>query len=594
MRCADCKNQAFRSLTAETVRQHLSGRVTAGTYAMRRDETCTFLVADFDGSDWLQDAGAFLEACDEIGVPAYLERSRSGRGGHTWIFFDRPVAAWTARGLGSAILTRAMDRRPELGFASYDRFFPSQDTIPKGGFGNLVALPLQRSPREAGNSIFVDREGKPHTDQWAFLAGVRRQSSDEAEKMVRAASAVGAILGVRSASEDEDDDPWTLPPSGRQAERPVPGPLPESVRVVMANMLFIERAGLPPALLSRIVQLAAFANPDFHRAQAMRLPTYGKPRVISCTVDFPRHVALPRGILDELLDLLERYGIRVDLSDERFGGIPIAAPFRGRLSRAQQEAAEAMLAHDAGVLSAATGFGKTVIAAYVIARRGVNTLVLVHHRQLLDQWKERLETFLDMPEDHLGLIGGGQRRRTGMVDVALFQSLVQKGEVQDLVAGYGQVIVDECHHLPAVSFEQVLRQTKGRYIVGLTATPVRKDGHHPIIIMQCGPIRFRTGATTGRDAFLHEVIARPTPFAPPPGAVDTSIQELYRLLARDAARNQMIVEDVLRAVEEGRCPLVLTERTEHLQLLAAALQERVRNVIILRGAMGVKQRRQVA
>lgn len=413
---------------------------------------------------------------------------------------------------------------------------------------------MQRAAREVGNSVFVDRKGLAYTDQWAFLASVSRQSAAETERLVRAASAEGAMLGVRSASDDEEDDPWTLPPSGRPPERPIRGPLPQSLKVVQANMLFVDKSDVPPVLLSRVARLAAFANQEFRRAQAMRLSTRGKPRVIACAVDYPRHIGLPRGTVGDLRDLLARNGVQLELRDERCPGAPINATFHGALSAEQQAAAEAMLGHDTGVLAAATGFGKTVIGAYLVAQRGVNTLVIVHRRQILDQWQQQLGTLLVLPKGDLGLFGGGRHRPSGKVDIALFQSLARQGDVADLVANYGQVIVDECHHVPAVSFEQVLRRVRARYVVGLTATPVRKDGHHPIIIMHCGPIRFRTGPKTVRDVLLYEVVARVTSFAPPAEMRDVGIQNLYGLLSRDVARNEMIVAHVLEAVEAGRSP----------------------------------------
>lgn len=272
----------------------------------------------------------------------------------------------------------------------------------------------------------------------------------------------------------------------------------------MANMLFIEKDGLPPKLMNRLVRLAAFQNPEFFRAQAMRLSTYDKPRVISCAQDFPRHIGLPRGCREELQALLDANGIALEVIDERQVGVPLGVSFRGALTQVQERAVQALCGHDTGILSAATAFGKTMVGARMIAERDVSTLVLVHRRQLLDQWRERLTTFLERIQDGeskgeqvtVGEIGGGRNRSTGLLDVALLQSIGRAGEVDELVNGYGQIIEDECHHLSAFTFEQVLRKAKARFVLGLTATPYRKDGHHPIIIMQCGPIRFRTTART--------------------------------------------------------------------------------------------------
>jgi hypothetical protein len=481
-RTVDRETRTLLPLTDDAIRQHLQGEITIGVHPLLSDETCWFLAVDFDKKTWQEDASAFAAICSEKGVPAAIERSRSGNGAHVWIFFEQPVPAATARRLGCALLTAAMERRHQIGLDSYDRLFPSQDTMPKGGFGNLIALPLQKAPRQAGNSVFVDDQLAPYSDQWAFLAGMKRMSLYAAESIVEHAMRSGGVIGVRlSRSDDDEPDPWTLPPSGRRAETSIPGPLPNSVSIVRANLLFLEKVSLPSPLVNRVLRIAAFQNPEFYKAQAMRLSTFDKPRVISCGEDLDCHIALPRGCLNELTGLLQECTIDAQVRDVRFEGKSIDVKFSGRLRSTQKDAVEAILAHDDGVLSSPTGFGKTAVAGYVIAARKVNTLILVHRRQLLDQWRERLRMFLDLPPDSIGQVGGGKSAPTGIVDVAVIQSLYVKKQVNDLVANYGQVIVGECHHVSAFSFEQVMRQTKARFILGMTATPTRKDGHHPII-----------------------------------------------------------------------------------------------------------------
>jgi len=358
----------------------------------------------------------------------------------------------------------------------------------------------------------------------------------------------------------------------------------------------VPKAGITPSLRNRLIRLAAFQNPEFYQAQAMRLSTFGKPRVIRCAEEFPQHVALPRGCLAEITSLFKSHDIKVELDDQRFTGQPIDVTFHGQLRPDQQTAGDAMLAHGDGILCATTAFGKTVVAAWLIAARKVNTLILVHRRQLLDQWRERLAAFLNLPIKSIGQIGGGRRRANGVIDVAVIQSLNRKQVVDDVVANYGHVIVDECHHLSAVSFEQVLRQVKARYITGLTATPQRKDGHHPIIVMQCGPIRFRVNAKEQALArpFKHVVIPRPTNFRLPPATEKPEMHELYAALAGNKARNNLIVVDLVRAIKAGRSPIVLTERTSHVNEFAARLNGLVKNTIVLKGGMGAKQRRAVA
>jgi len=561
---------------------------------MLLDETCFFLATDFDGADWKKDAGAFVLTCRERKLAPVLERSRSGEGAHVWFFFEEAVPAVLARKLGAHLLTETMEARPEIGLDSYDRLFPNQDTLPSGGFGNLIALPLQKEARDRGNSVFLDEQFQPYADQWAFLSSITLIARAQIEALVGEAELKGRILGVRAAMpEDEDEDsPWVRSASRRPRELPIAGPLPEKLEVVIADQIYISKDGLVPGLRNRLIRLAAFQNPEFYRAQAMRLPVYGKPRIISCVEDLPKHLAFPRGCLEEITALLRKVGIQPILRDERFAGKPLSVSFQGSLRAEQQIAVESMLRHETGVLAATTAFGKTVIAAMLVAKRGVNTLVLVHRKQLLEQWTERLSTFLNLPAKSIGQFGGGRKKLTGGLDIALIQSLARKGTVHDCVGGYGQLIIDECHHLPAHSFELVARRAKARFFVGLSATVGRKDGHHPIIFMQCGPVRHRVDAKqqAATRPFSHHVFVRPTGFrqlglSQPDMRLE--FHQLYEELHHDERRNQMICADVLGTLREGRSPLVLTERVEHIDALAKLLSP-VANLIILHGGQTKK------
>jgi superfamily II DNA or RNA helicase/very-short-patch-repair endonuclease len=369
--------------------------------------------------------------------------------------------------------------------------------------------------------------------------------------------------------------------------------------VVLGNQIYIPKQGLNPGLRNRLLRLAAFQNPEFYKAQAMRLSTYNKPRVIACAEDLPHHIGLPRGCLDDVRKTLTDLGIRMAIRDERRDGSRLEVTFQGELRDEQKAAADAMLRHENGVLAATTAFGKTVVAAWLIAQRGVNALVLVHRRQLLDQWVERLSTFLDIPAKQIGRIGGGRTRPTGRIDVGIIQSLVRKGVVADLVADYGHVIIDECHHLSAHSFEQVARQSKARFVLGLSATVARKDGHHPIIFMQCGPVRHQVNARAqaGSRPFEHFVLVHPTTFQPtrsPDPDKRVEFQTLYQELIDDPARTRRICEDVINSVRNGRSPLILTERNDHLDRFEQELATRVDHVVVLRAGMSKKQRHAVS
>ena len=605
IKCGDCQYRSFLPVSDQVIINHLAGSDNArnqlanfviGVYPLMQDERCWFLAVDFDKASWQLDVSAFVAACKDNNIPYSIEKSRSGKGAHVWLFFSGPVFAIEARKLGSYLLTQAMDKHPELGFESYDRLFPNQDTLPKGGFGNLIALPLQKKPREQGNSVFVDDNFVPYPDQWAYLSTIKRIMPVELNQWVEKAEQQNRILGVKLPIDEEDGEPWKMSPSRKIKEISINEPLPKRMDIVLGNQLFIDKSHLPAALQSRIIRLAAFQNPDFYKAQAMRMSTFGKPRIISCAEYYTDHIALPRGCLDELMNLLAELKIKPVIQDERFTGNEIPdLEFQGQLTDEQVQAANKLLEHDMGTLSATTAFGKTVVALHILATRQVNTLIIVHRRQLLDQWLERIEMFLSVSKKQVGEIGGGKNKPTGIIDVAIMQSLTKNHTVDDLVANYGQVIFDECHHLSAVSFESVAKACKAKYVLGLSATLTRKDGHHPIVFMQCGPVRHQVSAKQQALArpFEHYVMQRQTAIMMPETTSQMTIHEVYQALVVDEQRNRFILEDIKQALAEGRSPIVLTERREHVLLLAEQIKTFAKNVFVMQGGMGVRQRRQL-
>ena len=605
--CAECPVRQFEPISDRVVANHLRGSdekgksFTMGVYPLLADDTVRFAAIDFDKASWRADVYSVVETLRDVGLPVACERSRSGNGAHLWFFFEEPEAAAYVRDVLSFVLTLTMERNPSMGLDSYDRIFPNQSRVPKGGFGNLIALPLQGRPRQIGNSVFVDERLVPYDDQWKFLSQLPHVSKAKLLELRRRAVSERRLLTPQREEEIEREEPWSLfTPGEKQQADDNKGErrefVEEPVELTLGNAIYIRQEGLSPTLRGKLIRLAAFANPKFREAEQLRLPVYNIPRVICRAIDGENFLILPRGCFDALVATLKEAGVRWTVADKRLDGKPIDAAFTGELRPEQKVAADALLKHDIGVLAAGTAFGKTVLAAWMIAARKVNTLVLVNRKPLADQWVERLSQFLGVPKNEIGRWGGGRRKYTGKIDVALIQSLTRKGEAnREIIGSYGQLIVDECHGISAPSFESVANCFAGKYVLGLSATVVRKDGHHPIIHMQCGPVRHRVEAKAmaGFEKFRHAVEVRLTGFEPSVSVDDdeqgATYVKLIVELMNDAHRNEMIVSDVLKAVAAGRSPVVLTERRKHLEILRGLLEGKVAHLLVLHGQMGVRQ-----
>jgi superfamily II DNA or RNA helicase len=597
IKCTDCAYQKFPPLDASAVEAHLRGLHTIGTYAIREGDACIFLAADFDGDGWQDAAQAYCRAGALVGVSVALERSRSGAGGHAWIFFSEPVSAVLARRFGTILLAKAEASQPAMPLHSYDRLFPNQDTIPTGGFGNLIALPLAKAARERGNTVFLGADLKPILDQWEFLRTVRRLSREGLDAILARVAPLPPIAGPAESPETS----FSLQSDERALDlsRPkiVVGMMNGEITARLDASLHLPRAALPAAVVAALKRLATFANPVFHEKQRLRFPTYDTPRFIFTGELHPDRLVLPRGAADDAVGIIENAGATVAVHDARPNAPRIRWEFQGVLRKEQEHAVREMMKHDYGVLSAPPGAGKTIMGCALIARHRTAALVLVHRAILLEQWREEAGRFLGLKQREIGVWRGQGSRMTGRLDIAMLPSLSRLENVAEFFSGYGLVIVDECHHVPAVSFEALLKACPCRYVVGLTATPHRKDGLERLLHLQCGPIR-HTVKVAATESVLRTVFVRRSSFQlPAESAAKPAIHEIWEALVDDNGRTQQIARDVWSAVSGGRNPLVLSDRKAHLDKLQEEFT-RLRQtadvaIFRLQSGSGIKERRAI-
>lgn len=619
IKCAECRSRTFLELNDAAIIAHFKGsddrlRDVIGQYVLDKDCNTNVLVIDFDKADWKEAANAIRLVAKKHGIDAAIERSRSGNGAHIWFFFLEPINAKTARDFGSCLIAEAAALNKTITFEAFDRMIPAQSTIPEGGFGNLIALPFQGKAQREGNSVFVDERFEPFPDQWLYLSQIQLISRATVDRLIE--DTKNKPLGIATAAATNK--------TRRNVQKPrkrlplTPRDFPSNLLVTQADMLYIPEKSLSPAAQMEIRRLATFANPEFFRAQSMHQSVFGKPRLIDLSELRDGRVAIPRGCKAQLEQLIQEAHVTAHYSDERSTGNPIEMAFKGTLHPEQQIAADQMLEYEDGIMSAPTGFGKTVIGAYLIAAIGLPTLVIVPKTALITQWKSQLERFVDITDNRepvrtpkgriskkqpplIGQIGGGKTAVSGLIDVASFQSLSgkdrQTGEpiVKDLVRNYGLIICDECHHAAAPQLELVLKSAPAKYVYGLSATPERSDGLTRALSMLCGPLRYVIDPKTQAIQQGIQRIVRPrfTGIRLPAYEPGASFNQILDLLCAHTARNELIVDDALEAASSGRHPLVLSKRKKHAEELCRLFRDRGHEPILLTGEIDAKERKAI-
>lgn len=626
VKCRECPNQNYTKLTIPIILSHLKGEKedcsdVIGLYPLFPDGTCWFLVFDFDNhgdeeiepsKDWMQEVDAMRDICKQNGIDALVERSRSGRGAHVWIFFSEAIQAGKARRFGEALIVKGAESVSMKDFSFFDRMLPMQDFLPEGKIGNMVALPLQGRALQNGNSAFVDEKWRPYRDQWNSLLRTNKLSEAEIDRLLAEwCPPEGAMSYFQNDPTDTEveDTPQLFSRNPRTSmghlnRADVTGEL----RIILSDGVYVDKRGLKPRIQNGIRRIAAFSNTQFFMNLKLGVSTQDTPRIVYSGYDDGDYIVIPRGCLDDLRALLDDAEISYTLIDKRQAGRPIDVSFNGELYPEQAQAAERMLFYENGVLSAATAFGKTVVGAYLIAQRKVNTLILVHTVEIMHNWIRDLGKFLSINEplptyttpkgrvkqrnSVIGTLSSQKDATGGIVDIAMITSLGRDDDINPIVRNFGMIIMDECHHSAAYTHENVLRAVTAKYVYGMTATATRMDGQAKKIFMQFGPIRHKYTAKerAEKQGIGHFVYPRFTRLIDPERNENRHISDYFDMVCKSEIRNLQIVADTIECVKKGRTPLVMTKYREHAQVLYDMLLGAADHVFLLRGGNSLKAR----
>ena len=626
IKCQDCSSQDYKELKGRVILQHLQGikedcTDVVGLYPLFPDGSCWFLVFDFDNHDenaepskeWQQEVNALREMCSVLGIDSLVERSRSGKGAHVWIFFSEPIQASKARKFGESLLRKGAESVSLKNFTYYDRMMPMQDFLPEGKLGNLIALPLQGRALRNGNSAFVDESWNTYKDQWKRLRETRRLSEKEVDDLIKLWCPDDDAMSIFQNDVVEDtaagQTPLLFGQTPASTNRDFHAEDADgSVKIILSDGIYVNKKGLKNRMQNAIRRIAAYSNPQFFQTLKLGFSTKDTPRIVYNGYDEGDYIVIPRGCYDELISQLSIAGVRYDVVDKRQKGRKIDIHFNGDLYPEQQIAAEKMLYNDVGVLAAATAFGKTVLGAYLIAEIKVNALVLVHNVEIMNNWIKDLSSFLTINEELptyttpkgrvkkrsslIGTFSSQKDSTTGIIDIAMITSLGREDNINEMVRNYGMVIIDECHHAAAVTHENVLRAVTARYVYGMSATINRGDKQDKKMFMQLGPIRHRYTAKerAQKQGIGHYIYPRFTRLVDMNQSEDKNPADYYRLIMHSELRNMQIVSDVIDCVKRGRTPVVMTKYKEHAQKLYDMLQGVADHVFLLQGGKSLKER----
>jgi superfamily II DNA or RNA helicase len=627
IKCQDCKRQAYKELKKEQIIDHLRGNSedgadVIGIFPLLTDDTCRFIVFDFDNHEkdaekndfantddmWKEEVDSLRKICNINGIDALVERSRSGRGAHLWIFFQKPIEAGLARKFGNALLNKGAESVNLKSFRFYDRMLPMQNHLPAGGLGNLIALPLQGQALKEGNSAFIDGCWNAYPDQWEVLLSKKKLSKEFVEDKIKEWTEENSHIAIcgKDIFDNDSEKPWERIRHFQKED--VDGVL----QITLSNGAYVKKANLQPLIQNQIRRMAAFSNPVFFKNQAMGLSNFENHRYIYLGSDEGGFVKVPRGILENITEECEKAGIEYKIEDKRSKGQPIHAEFIGELKESQIPAVEKLLQNDNGILSAATAFGKTVVCCNVIAQRKVSTLILIQSSALMEQWKGALEKFLHIDEEPpeyetptgrkkkrksiIGKLQGAHDSTTGIIDVAMAGSVCKNGEYHRRLKEYGLILVDECHHAASDTIVDILQEAKAKYVYGVTATPFRGDGLEKINYMLLGPIRYQyTSKDRAKEQGIeHFVYPRFTRAVAPRFSQDKMHpNEAYEIIRNNEDRDELIIRDVKQCVDAGRTPVVLSKYVNHSQRLYQQLINYADKVFLLSGSNSKKEHKEI-